>query len=225
MRPQHSTTIVLQRVNYGEADKIVTLLTKDGNKLSAIAKGVRKPKSRLTASVELFCVCDISYVQGRGGMATLTGANIKQQYGGFLSDYAKVQYAYDLIKAVNSLTEQNAGAEHFAVLCDLYLGLEQPHAPLEVLWAWVRLLQLHGRGIQLNKQTNGEPFLDNAKYFFDTEGAGFFAAVSGNFLPEHIKLLRLLYKYPPSKLVGVANANNYAQDLIAPIKQFTLSAT
>ena len=44
---------VLRRTNYGEADRILNLITPQG-KISAIAKGVRKPKSKLAGGVEMF---------------------------------------------------------------------------------------------------------------------------------------------------------------------------
>lgn len=45
--------IVLRRTNYGESDRILNLLTPEG-KVSVIARGVRKEKSRLAGSIELF---------------------------------------------------------------------------------------------------------------------------------------------------------------------------
>jgi len=45
--------IVLKRINLGEADRLLTLYTPDLGKLRALAKGVRRPKSRLGGHVEL----------------------------------------------------------------------------------------------------------------------------------------------------------------------------
>jgi hypothetical protein len=44
--------IVLSRFDYGEADRILTLITPAGGKIKAIAKGIRKPTSRIGGSVE-----------------------------------------------------------------------------------------------------------------------------------------------------------------------------
>ena len=48
--------IVLSRVNYGEADRIIKLLTPEAGKLSLMARGVRKPKSKLAGGIELFSI-------------------------------------------------------------------------------------------------------------------------------------------------------------------------
>jgi len=52
-RVYKTEAIVLKRVNVGEADKILTLYTPNPGKLSAIAKGVRRPKSKLGGHLEL----------------------------------------------------------------------------------------------------------------------------------------------------------------------------
>ena len=64
--------IVLRRTNYGEADRILNLLTEKGL-ISAIAHGVRKEKSKLAGGIELFCVSDITAHEGRNNsLHTLT---------------------------------------------------------------------------------------------------------------------------------------------------------
>ena len=54
--PRRYTTdaIVLSRFDLGEADRVLTLITPTGGKLKAIAKGVRRPTSRLGGSLEPF---------------------------------------------------------------------------------------------------------------------------------------------------------------------------
>ena len=44
---------VLRRTNYGEADRILNIITPNG-KISAIAKGARKEKSKLAGGIEMF---------------------------------------------------------------------------------------------------------------------------------------------------------------------------
>ena len=53
MRSITSETLILRGRDYGEADRILVLLTKEAGKLSAIAKSVRKPNSKLKASTQL----------------------------------------------------------------------------------------------------------------------------------------------------------------------------
>jgi DNA repair protein RecO (recombination protein O) len=57
--------IVLRRANLGEADRIVTLFTREYGRLSAAAKGARKPKSRFAGRLELFTHLRALLAQGR----------------------------------------------------------------------------------------------------------------------------------------------------------------
>jgi len=57
--------IVLKRINLGEADKILTLYTPNLGKLSAIAKGVRRPKSKMGGHLELLTHCSLMLARGQ----------------------------------------------------------------------------------------------------------------------------------------------------------------
>ncbi|HEY6058610.1 MAG TPA: DNA repair protein RecO, partial [Candidatus Limnocylindrales bacterium] len=57
--------IVLSRFDYGEADRILTLITPREGKLKAIAKGIRRPTSRLGGSLEPFAELRVALARGR----------------------------------------------------------------------------------------------------------------------------------------------------------------
>ena len=65
--PRRYTTeaIVLSRFDLGEADRVLTLITPAGGKLKAIAKGVRRPTSRLGGSLEPFAELTVALARGR----------------------------------------------------------------------------------------------------------------------------------------------------------------
>ncbi|MGC8633645.1 MAG: DNA repair protein RecO [Candidatus Limnocylindrales bacterium] len=64
-RVYRTAAIVLTHFDLGEADRVVTLLTPRDGKLKAIAKGVRRPKSRLGGSVEPLAELDLVLARGR----------------------------------------------------------------------------------------------------------------------------------------------------------------
>jgi DNA repair protein RecO (recombination protein O) len=65
--PRRYTTdaIVLSRFDLGEADRVLTLITPTGGKLKAIAKGVRRPTSKLGGSLEPFAELTVALARGR----------------------------------------------------------------------------------------------------------------------------------------------------------------
>lgn len=56
---------MLRKLDYGEADRILTLLTREHGKLGAIAKGVRRTSSKLAPALELFAHVDVQLAHGR----------------------------------------------------------------------------------------------------------------------------------------------------------------
>jgi len=57
--------VVLRKLDYSEADRIYTLLTREHGKVGAIARGVRRTTSRLASALELFSVIDVQLARGR----------------------------------------------------------------------------------------------------------------------------------------------------------------
>lgn len=70
--------IVLRRVDYAEADRILTVLTRDHGKVGVIARGVRKAGSRFAATTDLFVQSRMHLAQGRGDLLVLTQAERSQ---------------------------------------------------------------------------------------------------------------------------------------------------
>jgi len=60
--------VVLRKLDYSEADRIFTLLTRTHGKVGAIAKGVRRPSSKLGPSLELYGHIDVLLAKGRGDL-------------------------------------------------------------------------------------------------------------------------------------------------------------
>ncbi len=64
-RTYKTRAIVLAHFDLGEADRIITLLTPEDGKIRAVAKGVRRPRSRIGGSVEPFAELDVVLARGR----------------------------------------------------------------------------------------------------------------------------------------------------------------
>ena len=66
MKRYTDQAIVLKRVDYAEADRIVQVITRENGKRSLMARGVRRAKSKLAGGIELFSVSSITAIVGKG---------------------------------------------------------------------------------------------------------------------------------------------------------------
>lgn len=72
--------VVLRGIRYGEADRILHLYSPTHGRLGAIAKGVRKPRSRFGGRLEPFFRLDLVLHRGRGDLATVSAAETIQGF-------------------------------------------------------------------------------------------------------------------------------------------------
>lgn len=189
-----TTGIVLRRTDYGEADRIVSVLTHNMGKVTCFAKAVRKPTSKLAGGIELFSVNDLTYIPGKGDMGTLVSSRVLDHFGDLLHDYDRMMYAYKALKAVDSLTEPTAGEQFFIVLREVLTGLNDAALPLEhvQLWFCVRLMTLLGSSPNLLTDPHGDSLAGGSMYRFDSEHMCFVPDdETGSFPPDSIKLLRV----------------------------------
>lgn len=207
-------SIVLTRVNYGEADRILTLLTPDQGKIRLIAKGVRRVKSKLAGGIELFSVSEIVYVRGKSDIGTLVSSRLKQHYAGIVADINRTMLGYELIKQLNKATEDECGPEYFVVLEQVLIALAEPDVPpaLTEFWFDAQMLRLAGHTPDLFTDGKGKKLAAASAYTFSLDDMAFRPVDSGNFTVDHIKFLRLVFSgVTPTALLGVGSASELTQ--------------
>ncbi len=97
--------IVLRSIRYGEADRILHLYTPGYGRLSAIAKGVRRARSRFGARLEPFFHIRAILHEGRGDLHTVTGVDTIAPHGGLREHAATLDAAARACDAVARLFE------------------------------------------------------------------------------------------------------------------------
>ncbi len=217
MRPYSTEAIILRRTNYGEADRVISFLTPARGKVSGIAKGVRRPKSKLAGGLELFAICDITLMEGKGDLAIVTSARMREFYGDILKDYDRTQLAYECIKQINKAAETVSEPEFYALLANALAWL----GDLSVDWRLIELcfrLQLQGllgHGINLATDRDGLKLQADKTYTYDFADNAFFEQGDrATFTSEHIKLLRLASAKTPVVLRQVAGIEQVIDDCL-----------
>ncbi|MGZ5342674.1 MAG: DNA repair protein RecO [Solirubrobacterales bacterium] len=115
--------VVLRSIRYGEADRIVHLYTAARGRMSAIAKGSRRPKSRFGGRLEPFFRLDLMLHEGRSDLATVTGASTVEGYSRLRSNGSRIGAGARACDAVLRLLDgEEANRPAYNLLCT-YLGL------------------------------------------------------------------------------------------------------
>lgn len=220
MRTTRTRAIVLRRTNFGEADRILDLLTPDGRR-SVMARGVRKEKSRLAGGIELFAVCDVVVGEGKGDLGVLTSARLVQFYRHILEDYDRMQFAYEALSQVARASANLDEAEWYEIIAEVLAALDVASVPLGLVqtWFYIRVAQLLGDELNTMRDYKGEKLEADKTYRYDSQEKGFVEAPKGNVTSEHIKIMRLVGAKPLNVLLQVGGMNEYLSDCLQVARQ------
>jgi DNA repair protein RecO (recombination protein O) len=213
MKMQKTRAIVLRRTNYGEADRVIQIITPMG-KRSVIAKGVRREKSKLAGGIELFAVSEVVIGKGLGDLDVLTSARLVHFYRNILKDYGRLQFGYLAIKLVSKASEMLDEPEWYDVLSETLAGLDSGSVSLKLTetWFYLRYASLMGYELSLQKDIKGEDLSPDKKYRYDISERGLTPSDSGEITSDHIKLLRLIATKSLKVLVQIGGVDAVLDD-------------
>lgn len=212
--------LVLKRLDFKEHDRILTLLTSDQGKVSVIAKGVKKPKSKLAGGIELFSVNNVVYINSKNELKTLVTAHVSKNYSEIVKNIQASLCAYDILKYINLFTESGTDCSDFFWLTNECLSAlnQATDQNLVMVWFCVRLLDLSGQGINLQTDSAGNILDGNKSYAFDYSLMAF-SQPGGSYNQDHIKLLRLCRQYHIAKIAKVNNTEEVTKVIRILIEQ------
>jgi DNA repair protein RecO (recombination protein O) len=126
--------IVLRTHKLGEADRIVTLLTRYHGQVRAVAKGVRRTSSKMGSRLEPFMVADIQFYEGKN-LDTVTQAETIGSYGSPISeDYSSFTVANVMAETAMRLTGEERATQQYLLLIGALRSLaNKEHAPAQIL--------------------------------------------------------------------------------------------
>jgi len=193
VKTTRTRAIVLRRTNYGEADRILQLLTPDGRR-GVMARGVRKEKSKLAGGIELFAISDVVIGEGRGELGVLTSARLVHFYHHIIEDYDRLQFGYEAVRLVARASETIDEPEWYDLLSEILMALDNRTIILELTQAWfyIRYASLLGHALNTEVDVLGQPLRPEEQYRYDSTEQGLVLYGAGEIGGAHIKLLRLL---------------------------------
>jgi len=116
-RSYKTEAVVLRSFRLGEADRVLHLYTLDRGRVGAVAKGVRKTKSRFGARLEPLSHAALMLHQGAGDLQTVTGADLVRPHSATREDYYRLSVGLIGAEAMLRLfSEQEANERAFTAL-------------------------------------------------------------------------------------------------------------
>ena len=121
---------MLRTHKLGEADRIVTMLTRQHGKVRAVAKGVRRTGSKFGARLEPFMVADVQLYEGRT-LDIITQAESLGSYGALITaDYDSYTAASVMVETADKLTESEGSLQQYLLLVGALRSLSRSeHGP------------------------------------------------------------------------------------------------
>ncbi len=122
---------MLRGYPFGEADRIVVLLSPNNGKLRIVAKGVRRTKSRFGGRLEPFCHVDLLLYEGRN-LDTITQVTLVEPFHALRNDLDAVLVAGSMVEVVDIVAQENESSVR------LFLLLQRGLRALDAAASWSR---------------------------------------------------------------------------------------
>lgn len=172
-RAFRTDAVILRRQEFGEADRLLLLLTPGHGKFRAIAKGARKPAARKTGHVELFALVDMLIARGRE-LLVVEQAETREPFLPLREDLVRAAYANHLVELLDRFTaEQDASRAEFDLLVNALGWLCSDVDPrLAARYYEMRLLALAGFAPSLHQCCIGQEDIEPQDQFFSPADGG-----------------------------------------------------
>lgn len=227
--------LVLKKVDFGEADRIITVFTKEEGLLSLLIKGIRKSKKRSTAASDLITISDFVLYKKKD-MYTVSSINSKEMYLRLKEDFFKINIVFYILKLLNLVLVENEEREkiHKLTLNTInYIEKEDTEEKIYQSLNYFLLKVLEYEGIGIKKEAFEKGF-----EYFNLERACFEREKSSNnifFTEKQKKLIYFLNIVDISKINELKLRNSdylfmisflekyikYHLDILIDIKRFT----
>lgn len=204
--------IVLHHSDFGEADRLLTIFTRELGKIRAIAKGVRKPRSRKAGHIEPFSRAVLQLARGRD-LFILTQAEAIQSHASLKEDLVLLGYASYVIELLTSFTfEGEENQDLFRLVKNALNRLDSGEDPnLVTHYYEIRLLDLVGYRPKLFACAQCEAVIKAEDQYFSAAQGGVLCPKCGRSMPGSrlisVDALRFLRHFQRSSYKEASRAN------------------
>ena len=109
--------IVLKESPLGENGKLLVIFSREYGKMTAAAKGVRKPGSAMIQLAQLFAYSELELYRGNSGLYTLTGGTLIEPFRGLSEDYDRIRAAGTMSSVFRRNCRTRKRCVYFLTVC------------------------------------------------------------------------------------------------------------
>ena len=198
-RVYQTEAIIIKRINLGEADRILTLYTPEHGKVKAVAKGSRRPRSKLGGHVELLTYSQLLLAHGRN-LEIVTQAQTIDSFLPLKENLKRMSCGLYISELVDAFSEEHAeNGKLFRLLLETLHQLSQLEKnDIALRYFELQLLNFTGYRPQLQRCANcNSPLQPMTNYFSSSQGGvlcndcGFQEPMARDLSVNALKVLRL----------------------------------
>ena len=204
--------VVLRHADWGEADRLITLYTRERGKVRAIAKGARKIRSRKAGHLEPFTRVTLQLSRGRD-LLIVTQADTVDAYLPIHEDLIKTSHAAYVVELLDRFTYEDDTENYniFRLITEVLSRLEKEPDPwLAIRYYEVQLLDLLGYRPHLFECANCGREIKAEDQFFSAAQGGALCPACGVGLPGawnvSVEALKYLRHFQRSDYAGAQRA-------------------
>ena len=188
--------IVLKHNDFGEADRLLSLFTRQRGKVRAVAKGVRKVRSRKAGHLEPFTHVSLQLATGRN-LYIVSQAEAIETFSALSEDLVRVGYASYVVEMLDKFTyDEEENNPLYRLLVNTLERLSKEHEPeLVVRYYEIRLLDLLGFRPELQKCVVSEAEIKAEDQYFSASLGGVVSPKSGKGLEGAVPVSMQALKY------------------------------
>lgn len=223
MQTYFTEGIILKHQNFREADRIITVYTKEHGKLEFISRGSRKIKSKLAGSLEPFFYTKMQIVKGKK-IDVIASSEIINNYKSLINNLEKIALTSFLIEILDNLTRINQKDERTYSLLMEVLGIINESVDIKrirskITWFFIwRFLSFSGFKPELYKCLKCKKDTDQGFYYFDYGSGGIICSNCQSKVKNKISvsnylinIIKLIYKKEFNDLFGLKLDNKTSQ--------------
>lgn len=198
--------IVINRINYGEYDRIITFITRDYGKVKLIAKSVRKQKSKMSSYLDYFCETKIVYFKSiKNEIGRLKNVSKPIFFENIITDIDRSNFGFKTMKIIDKAVETEESDGYFNIIHTVMEGLGDltidPY--LVSNWFYCHFLDYYGYSPNLMTEKNGEKLDIKKRYIFSFDDFSFKKSDSEDSMgANEIKFLRLIFSLNNLKMLN-----------------------